>query len=290
MSRLRSLYWFFFLSGLMSLQSCQSPPVGGLLFASSRNGNWEIYLQSANQPPVNLSRYPSGERYPDWSPTAREFVFASDRDGSFNLYLADRDGGNLRALVHSPFPDTRPRWSASRNAIVFMSERKDRDEEIYWVEPNADQAQRLTQSPGPDYDPAWFPDGKSVVFISQRSGHPELYRQALADGSEAQALTSDTLDKRTPDVSPDGKSIAYTVHNGAQWELKRLNLEQQQTQSLYSSSAWLGEVRWRDRDSLYFVEAQNSASHLLQLQIGEAQAQAVLRPDDSFARESSYGD
>lgn len=74
--------------GLGLLVSCKPAP-SYLLFASARSGNWEIFVQTADDSgPQNLTRYPSVDRYPDWSTDRRKLVFASDQKGSFDLYLS----------------------------------------------------------------------------------------------------------------------------------------------------------------------------------------------------------
>lgn len=267
------------------LTACQPPAPGGLLFASSRSGNWEIFLQtSAGAKPVNLTRYPSSDRFPDWSPDRKQLVFASDRNGSFDLYLLEPDGNNLRVLSTSPYPDTSPRWSPTGDKIVFVSEREDRNEEIYTIRPQDQKLERITKDPAPDYDPAWFPDGQSLVFISLRSGKPEIYRQNLS--GQIEQLTHNAYDKRSLDVSADGKRLLFTQHKGQKWQLAMLELKTGTIQVLNEAPDWLGTPRWQNDKQLLFSRQLKQGTQLFKLALGQTQAEVLETSGNS--REAAW--
>jgi TolB protein len=48
---------------------------------------------------------------PGWAPDSRHFVFASDRTGTFKLYVMDILDGNVRQLTFGNEPDITPAWS-----------------------------------------------------------------------------------------------------------------------------------------------------------------------------------
>lgn len=248
--------------GLGLLVSCKPAP-SHLLFASARSGNWEIFLQAADDSgPQNLTRYPSVDRYPDWSPDRRELVFASDRKGSFDLYLLNADGNNLRLLTESPYPDTTPRWA--KQGILFVSEREDRNEEIYLIDPKGQNLRRLTKDPAADYDPAWSPDGK-CLFISLRSGQSELYRiDPSAPDAKPEQLTHNRSDKRSPDVSADGMQIVFSERKGKNWQLVSLDLKSGKISPLTQDSGWQGMPRWRSNGTLLYTQAQGNSFQLMQ--------------------------
>src|SRR5262249_53402026 len=82
-------------------------PAGrGLLDAPCPAGDTEIFLVDPETGDArNLTRSPkSGERYPSWSPDGTRIAFNSDRDGTYNLYIADADGSNPRPLTREKAP------------------------------------------------------------------------------------------------------------------------------------------------------------------------------------------
>jgi Ca2+-binding RTX toxin-like protein len=55
---------------------------------------------------------PGNNRFPQWSPTANNLAFLSDRDGGYALYVEHFDGGGAPTkLVSAVQPGSPPRWS-----------------------------------------------------------------------------------------------------------------------------------------------------------------------------------
>ena len=57
---------------------------------------------------------------PAWSPDGRHLAFTSFRDGNLDLFVADRDGGNLRNLIRHEGSGTRAE-RGPRTATVSVS-------------------------------------------------------------------------------------------------------------------------------------------------------------------------
>jgi Tol biopolymer transport system component len=52
------------------------------------------------------------------SPTRDEIVFVSDRDGNFDVFLANLDGSEVRPLTRTPRHEFAPRWSADGERML----------------------------------------------------------------------------------------------------------------------------------------------------------------------------
>ncbi len=48
---------------------------------------------------------------PSWAPDGRHLVFASDRNGTFDLYVCDVEEETFRKLTSGDDPDITPAWS-----------------------------------------------------------------------------------------------------------------------------------------------------------------------------------
>lgn len=239
------------------------------IYTSDVSGNWEIYAVDAHAtkgtPAQNLTRYPASERFPDYARGQQTLVFSSDRQGSFNLYLMDLQGQNVRPLVPSAYPDVSPRWSPDETQIVFVSAREGRNENLYLLSQvfsDKPSLQQLTTDKAADYDPSWHPRGLSLLFVSELSGAPELYRLNLKN-LQATPLTASGEAKRFPVFSPRGDQIAFSRQaKGGQWQLCWAKLPDSGVVTAPGcvDTAWLGDLRWESQDHVRYTEVKGEGS------------------------------
>ena len=82
-------------------------------------------------------------------------AFVSDRDGNWEIYVMDADGGNQQRLTENLFDDWDPLWAPDGKRIAFASDKKG-DYEIYVTNTNGRNLQNLTNNPNHDVNPAWL--------------------------------------------------------------------------------------------------------------------------------------
>ncbi len=86
--------------------------------------NSEIFVMNRDGTAIgNLSRHPSFDGYPTWSPDGAHILFSSDRSGTLQLYVMDADGTNVQRLIESSGEDVRPSWSPDGTRIAFNRDR-----------------------------------------------------------------------------------------------------------------------------------------------------------------------
>ena len=187
-----------------------------IVFASNRDGDWDIYSMDVNgNNVVQLTDHPKSDKYPACSPDGRRIAFTSERDVTRDLYVMDSDGKNLVRLTQDNFKEGRPSWSPDGTRIAFSVFRFDvGNSEIYAMDADGNNLTRLAKHKWHDVAPSWSPDGSKIAFVSFRDGGfntPQHIFVMNADGTERRNLTGDTHLKRNwgPTWSPDGRKIAF---------------------------------------------------------------------------------
>ena len=101
---------------------------------------------------------------PDWHPGQDQIVFkgCDDQGQNCGLYLIDADGGNRRSLTDEA-SDSLPRWLPDGSAVVFMSEGRDGNWDLYRVSVADGTVTRLTDDTAPDGVPAVSPDAAGTT-------------------------------------------------------------------------------------------------------------------------------
>jgi len=130
-----------------------------VVFESNRDhqGSDVYRLDLGTREVARLTAEPGNDLEAKESPDGRHIVFASERDGDYEVYVMDADGGNVRQLTDNEAVDRCAHWSPDGSRLSFYSER-DGDREIYVMRADGSDQRRLTSSPGVDEVPAWVAD------------------------------------------------------------------------------------------------------------------------------------
>jgi len=111
-----------------------SPSMGTFAFASTRDGNQEIYFTGPGQDQSRqITDRPSVDHSPKLSPNPEHILFVSDESGNFDLWMVRTNGSDLTQVTQNPTADFDPAWSPDGSKIAFVSE-GDGNAEIYTMQ------------------------------------------------------------------------------------------------------------------------------------------------------------
>jgi hypothetical protein len=181
-------------------------PDGGRIAWATENG---IRIAQADGRGVVQLTNDRRDRDPAWSADGASIVFASNRDGDFEIYTVRVNGGELTQLTDNDAEDTHPSWSAADNAIAFSSDRGGTSH-IWTMDPSGENVRQLTAEGGADDAPAWSPDGSRIAFTSDRDGGTPFVYLMNADGSGVERLLTAGEVEHDPAWSPNGRYVALT--------------------------------------------------------------------------------
>jgi TolB protein len=156
---------------------------------------------------------PQRQNYlPIYSPDGSRIAFTSNRDGNPEIYVMNRDGGNLRRMTNNPAIDVTPTWSPSGNQLAWVSDRTGTPH-IYIM--NADgTGQRSLINEYCDR-PTWSSGQFNEIAYAARSGPGYDIKLYSFSKGEAIKLTDGIGSNESPAFSPNGRHIAFTsTRNG----------------------------------------------------------------------------
>ena len=118
-----------------------------------------------------------------YSPDGKKIVFASDRSGSFEIWVCNSDGATQAQLTFLGGHAGTPRWAPDSRHVVFDSPVNGKAE-IYVIDTEGCAPRRLATHPANDVTPSWSSDGRWIYLASDRSGRHEIWRTSSAGGRD----------------------------------------------------------------------------------------------------------
>ncbi|MCC6414145.1 MAG: PD40 domain-containing protein [Saprospiraceae bacterium] len=212
--------------------------------------------------------------------SARHIAFSYGGD----VWLADRDGKNVRRLTTHAGGEGNPHFSPDGKTVAFSGE-YDGNFDVFTVSVDGGEPKRLTWHPLPDIVKGWTPDGKHVVFASGRENAPYAY----PDHFWKVAANGGGLEESLPiprvwegDYSTDGKRFAYQMilpweeefrnyRGGQNNPIRLMDLKTYEQEALPWEGSrdrnpnWIGDVVFflSDRDFAMNVWSYNTKSKAL---------------------------
>jgi tetratricopeptide (TPR) repeat protein/predicted Ser/Thr protein kinase len=105
----------------------QSPawlPDGRILYSGCWQDACGIIVMRSDGSSPQQAVAGGNETNPEASPDGKRVAFMSQRDGNWEVYVANLDGSNLQRLTHDSASDGLPTWSPDGRHIAFVSDRE----------------------------------------------------------------------------------------------------------------------------------------------------------------------
>lgn len=216
-----------------------------LVYASTQmSPRSDIFLKQVNSRVVEqITHTPnSNEKQPQISPDGKSIIFASEKEGQWNIYeisATDRGSRELE-VVRNGRINEQPSYSPDGSRITYATWMPKKAE--WWIAITHRQTQQ-EKLYGPGIFPKFSPDGKKILFQQARVHSPQWYSIWILDlehESISNIISNDKWAAITPSWSPDGKRVIFASVN----------------KSLHANGPWVG-------DDIYTIWA--NGTHLMRL-------------------------
>ena len=206
-----------------------SPGTGKTTCAFFRPHSDEVTFASTHLDPESVARQKAEL---DFRATGKERRYSWDYDEHMEIFVARRDGSNIRQLTRSPGYDAESAFSPDGKLIVFCSlrdayptnkltaaeqQRLATDPawfgEIHLMNADGSNVRRLTHTPGYDGGPFFSPDGKRIVWrrFTEKGDTADVFTMKL-DGSDQRRLTDFGAMSWAPYFHPSGRYLIFTAN------------------------------------------------------------------------------
>jgi TolB protein len=129
--------------------------------------------------------------------------------GNGEIYVADFDGHNAKAVTHDNTIVAAPAWVPGQLALYYTSYKLG-NPDIFYHNLSTGQRRAIAGFSGLNTSAAVSPDGTKVAMILSKSGSPDVWI-CNADGSNFKRLTATPEDESSPCWSPDGRWIYFAT-------------------------------------------------------------------------------
>lgn len=180
------------------------------------------------------------DAYPIWSPDGSHIAFASSREGSLDVYVMDKNGGEPKRLTTSSNDETPIAWR-DNDHILFGSDGMQTAKSIYFPGSQFPQVYEVDlQADRPKLFSAVNMEDLSInqngdILYQDKKGYEDLFRKHhqspvtrdiwINRKGSFTKLTTFNGEDRTPRWAPDGASFYYLSEESGSFNVYQRNLE-----------------------------------------------------------------
>jgi TolB protein len=137
-----------------------------------------------------------------------KLAFIGHVGASKELFMADMDGDNARAITHDGTICASPALSRDGTKLAYTSY-KSGYPDVYLIDLSSGSRTRIAFFPGINTGPFFSPDGSQIALTLSKDGNPEIYTMS-DDGGSLTRITRTRGAETSPAWSPTGDRLVYS--------------------------------------------------------------------------------
>jgi hypothetical protein len=167
---------------------------------------WRADLARPEKPLESILMSSRNDNMGRYSPDGKHIAFDSDRSGTWRIWMADPDGGNLTPLSNGGSAGF-PQWSPDSRKVVYYQVDAD-TQAIYAVDIDERAPRKILTKAKDTTWPFWSADGKWIYFQDFASFRQRYYRCSMTCDQD-ETLVRDGAKSFDMQSSPDGQHWYY---------------------------------------------------------------------------------
>jgi WD40-like Beta Propeller Repeat len=253
--------------GVKGLAAKWSPDGSRFIYTSNRSGNYEIYTSKIDGTDERrLTSTSADESFPIWSQDGSQIAYSAstgewntiENTKTYELYVMDADGTNVRQLTDNTAYDSYPRWSPDGSLIVFSSDRdKTGHWEVYVMNADGSGVRRVTNTPSnaTAINPLWRPERNLSISAADLTttvpvGTPVALDGLFSPGEWDRGLRQEFTDDGELILMQDGRYLYLGIHeNFDDLTVTSVFIEFEDEISVLHSSGSLGTAIFKRGDN-----------------------------------------
>ncbi|MEE8160454.1 MAG: hypothetical protein V3T61_02330, partial [Acidobacteriota bacterium] len=167
----------------------------------------DIWIYEIEREILTRSTVDGTNHLPAWSADGQKILFASDRNGGFNIFWKPIAGTSVaeQLTVDGRYHQT---GSVSSKGLLAFTERTPSPRDIWLMSLGEERTpQEFLTTPFDEGNPEFSPDSQWIAFHSNQSGRPEVY--VISYPSKDRLVQISTDGGTDPRWGPDGKELFY---------------------------------------------------------------------------------
>jgi TolB protein len=220
-----------------------------------------------------------------------QIAFASNRDGNFEIYLMDWDGGSQRRITRHNALSILPSWSPDNERMVYTSFFAGTSD-MYIISRRGGARIKLKTGLNLNTSATFAPVGNDIAFVGSINGNPDIYL-IKDDGTNIRRLTTDSTIESTPEWSPNGRQISFTSGRGGTPQIYVMDAEGSNVRRMSFEGDWNDDATWSPNgdeiaytsrvNGRFQIRIQNAVTGQSRILVGEgSNEQPTWSPDGQW--------
>ncbi len=202
--------------------------------------------------------------------TNGRIAFASERDGTRDIYVMNTDGSHQNRLTRG-YLVGQPKWSPNSRYIAFAYDH------LYLFDVTRMTINILNDG-GAIYDEfEWSPDGKRFVYTAKSGDFAQIHI-IDTDGSNHRQITNSVADSFLPAWSPDGQHIVFSTAQGGGDQINVIDADGSNPRQLTHNGFNGVFATWSPdgRQILFLLQGEQQVPHQLHVMRADGSGERTL--------------